>query len=361
MIAKISLALLLASSAWAQAHRSTILGQVTDSTGAAVSAAQVRVVEKATNSLRTTAATVDGHYEVPGLLPGTYRVEATHPGFKMAVVDDVLLASGRSVEVDLRAEVGEVREAVTVTADKQLLDTASADVNTVIGARKVQDLPLGQGHATYLFLMMPGADAASSIGRGGSGEDVQPLQRQGTSQTRFNGSPQGTTEYTLDGTPNTQRGNSLPGGGSSFNPSTEVVQEVRVQTATFDASIGHTGGATVDLVLKAGTNAWHGGVFGFFRDPSWNANSWSANRGGIARQDFTYRRWGGSGGGPVTIPKLYNGRNRTFFYYGFEKWSSLSPNPPTFITIPSPAQFGGDFSSQLKLGAQYQLYDSNTP
>ena len=174
------------------------------------------------------------------------------------MIDDLILSSGRTLEVDLKAELGEVRESVTVEAEKQMLDTASADVNTVVTSRQVADLPIGQGHAEYLFLMVPGADSASSAGRGGSGVDIQPIQRQGTSQTRFNGSPQGTTEYTLDGTPNTQRGNSLAGGGSSFNPSAEVVQEVRVQTATFDASVGHTGGATVDLVLKAGSNQYHG-------------------------------------------------------------------------------------------------------
>src|SRR6185436_15784008 len=189
----------------AQAHRSIILGTVTDSSGAAIAGAEVHVVQESTNVDRPTTTNADGHYEVPGLFPDSYRVEARRAGFKTAIVDRIAISSGRSVEVNLRVEVGELKESVTVVADKQILDTASADVNTVVGERKIADLPIGQGHAAYLFLMVPGADSASSAGRGGNGMDIQPIQRQGTSQTRFNGSPQGTSEYTLDGLPNTQR------------------------------------------------------------------------------------------------------------------------------------------------------------
>ena len=352
--------ILAAPSLLSQAHRAIILGQVTDTTGAPVAGAEVRVIQKSTNVSRVTRTNETGSYEVPGLLPDLYRVEASQPGFKTAIVNDINVTSGRRVEVPLVIPVGEVKEQVTVTAEGQILDTVSADVNTVVDARKIIDLPIGQGHATYLFLMAPGADSASSAGRGGSGMDVQPLQRQGTSTTRFNGSPAGTTEYTLDGTPNTQRGNAAAGGGVSFSPSAEMVQEVRVQTATFDASVGHSGGATVDVVLRSGTNEFHGSALGFVRHPSWNANTWAGNRGGIPRPDFTYRRWGFTAGGPVLVPKAYNGKDRTFFYYGYERWSSLSPNPPVFATVPQPQQLEGNLSGLLALGPQFQIYDPDT-
>src|ERR1051326_2556778 len=133
-------ALVFSTALYGQAHRAIILGQVTDNSGAAVAGAAVRVVQMSTSVTRTTSTNQDGRYEVPGLLPDRYRVEASHPGFKTAVVSDIDLSSGRTVEVDLKIEVGEMKESVTVTADKEILDTASADVNTVIGSRAVADL-----------------------------------------------------------------------------------------------------------------------------------------------------------------------------------------------------------------------------
>ncbi|MFN0168957.1 MAG: carboxypeptidase regulatory-like domain-containing protein [Bryobacteraceae bacterium] len=341
---------------FAQGHRAIILGRVTDSSGAAMPGVAVKVVRTDTNVARETETNTDGIYEVPGLLPGAYRVEASRPGFKTAIVDSIPVTGGKHIEINLVVQVGEVKESVTVNSETQILDTVSADVNTVVDQRKITELPIGQGNAHIFLLLAPGADMA----RQGAGMDMQPLQRSLQGTTRFNGSPAGTNEYTLDGTPNTQRGNGPAGGGASVLPSTEVVQEVRVQTATFDASIGHTGGATVDMVLKSGGNQYRGAAYGFIRDPGWNANSWQANRGGTPRPDFTFRRWGFHGGGPATIPGLYKGKDRTFFYYGWESWSSFSPNPPSVMSVPRPAHLNGDFSDLLALGARYQLYDPST-
>ncbi|MBI3680296.1 MAG: TonB-dependent receptor, partial [Acidobacteria bacterium] len=346
---------------FAQAHRAIILGQVRDSTGAPVPNAAVRVVEVSTNAARTTATNEAGNYEVPGLLPGDYRVEASMSGFKTAAVGGLNVTSGRRVEVNLTIEVGDVTESITVQSARQLLDTASADVNTVVDKRKIADLPVGQGNATYFFFFAAGADSASAAARGTSvGNDVQPMQRAGTGLTRFNGSPTGTAEFTVDGAPNTQRGNGGAGGAVAFNPSPDMLQEVRVQAATFDASVGHTGGATIDMVLKSGANQYHGTASKYWRSKEWNANTWSGNRGGIARTDFEFQLWGATFGGPVNIPRLYRGKDRTFFFVGWEKWGSLSPNPPSFVTIPRPQHLRGDLSDLLRLGAQYQLYDPDS-
>jgi hypothetical protein len=344
-----------------QAHRAIMLGQVRDSTGAVIPNASMRITEKQTNTVHATATNEAGNYEAPGMLPGIYRVEASVKGFKSAAVDEIVVTSGRRVEVNLTVQVGELSESVTVQSERQMLDTASADVNTVVDQRKIQDLPVGQGNVTYFFFFASGADSASAAGRGTSvGNDVQPMQRAGTGQTRFNGSPQGTAEFTIDGSPNTQRGNGVAGGAVAFNPGPDMVQEVRVQTATFDASVGHSGGATIDMVLKSGTNALHGTFNKFWRSKEWNANTWAGNRGGLARTDFEFRLWGATLGGPVVLPKIYDGRNRTFFFAGWEKWASLSPNPPSFVTVPRPQHLRGDMSDLLRLGAQYQLYDPDS-
>ena len=330
----------------AQAHRAVIVGTLSDVTQRVVSGAEIRVVQMDTNVERITTTNAQGRYEVPGLLAGTYRVKASHEGFKAAVVEDVLVTSGERVEINLSIEVGAVTESVEVTAERQLLDAVTGDVNVVMRQKEIDELPIGQGHAMFLLLLAPGAGVA----RSGAGMDFQPLQRSTQGIIRFNGSPSGTTEFTLEGTPNTQDLNGPAGGGASVLPSNEMVSEVRIQTATFDASVGHSGGTTVDMQLKSGSNDWHGTGFGFVRDPSWQANSWSANRTGNPRPDIFYRRWGGNIGGPIL-------KDKTFFFYGFERWKSFSPNPPFVTSVPRPAHLAGDFSDLLALGADYQLYD----
>ena len=311
----------------AQAHRAIILGQVTDRTGAAVPNAPVKVIQTETNVTSKTASNESGNFEVPGLLPGTYRVEATAKGFKGAVVEGIVLTAAKRAEVNLLLDIGDVAESVTVKSERELLDTASADTNVVIDQRKLTDLPVGEANVTYLYFLAAGAHTASGVALGTSvGNDVMPMQRAGTSTSRFNGSPAGTSEFTIDGSPNMQEGNASAGGGVAFNPSPDMVEEVRVQTTTFDASVGHSGGATVDVILKSGTNQLHGTASDYFRSKDWNANSWAGNRGGTPRQDFQYKLWGFTAGGPVRLGPLYNGKDRTFFFIGFESWSSLSPN-----------------------------------
>ena len=342
-----------ASAVQGQSQRAIILGRAIDSAGLVVPGAEIKVSQRATGLTWNTVTNDKGNYEVPGLFPGIYRVEATMTGFKTAVTDDVPVQGAQRVEVNLTFEVGQISDSVVITSRQNLLDVASAGVSTVFDEKKLADLPIGRGNATLLFLFAP---AATSAG----GTDASPTERQTGWLTNFNGSPRGSAEFTLDGAPNSQLGNTGLGGGPAFLPNTEVVQEVRIQTNNFDASLGHTGGVTIDLALKSGTNEYHGSGFGFMRNPNWNANSWSSNRTGRARPDFNYRRWGAAGGGPVRIPGLYNGKNRTFFYYGFERYAELNAAAPVNATVPTAEQLRGDFSGLLNLGSQYQLYDPDT-
>lgn len=347
----------LTSTVFGQAHRAIVLGRVVDQSGGVIPGVEVKVIHKATNTKRQTVTNDNGNYEVPGLFPGIYRIEAGLPGFKTSVVDDVPVASGQRVPVDVKLEVGDLSDSVKVDSSGEILEAANADVNTIFRAEALQAMPIGQGHASYVLFKAPGVNMTAARG-GGSGDD-QPNNRGATGQTQVNGSPNGTTEFTIDGSPNTQRPNGGAGGGISFNPTTDVVDEVRVQTNAFDASVGHTGGATIDVVLKSGTNEYHGTGYGYMRDPNWQANSWNGNRTGQPRPDFTYRRWGFTGGGRVRLGKIYNGKDRTFFFYGFEKWANLG-NPPVTGTVPRENHLQGDFSDLLALGPQYQLYDPDS-
>ncbi len=329
-----------------QAQRAIVLGKVTDASGALVPGADVKVIEIATSVVRSTVTNSEGNYEVPGLMPGRYRVEASLRGFRTALVDNIPVAGAQRAEIAITLVVGEISDSITVTSDEQILDTANADVNLVLGEKEIQDLPVGQGHVTYLFRMSPAASQAGGL-------DIQPLQRAQTSRARFNGSPDGTGEFTIDGTPNMQRINAVLGGGAANTPTVDMVKEVRVQANTFDASMGHSGGTSIDLTIKSGTNDFHGSASAFFRRPQWNANSWDGNRTGTERPDFRYRRWGYTVGGPIV-------KNKTFFFWGFEKWEDLASGIPVSATVPRPQHLRGDFSDLLALGSQYQLYDPLT-
>ena len=212
--------LLLAGSSallFAQAHRAIVLGRVLDSSGAVTPGVDVKVIHKSTNVVRSTITNNNGNYEVPGLFPGSYRIEASLAGFKTSIVEDVPVESGQRVEVNHTLQLGAITDSVTVTSGTEILDRANADVNTVISQEKLSDLPIGQGNATWMFVTVPGSMTADTVGIGGNGSDVQPIQRGGSNQIRFNGAPDGTTEYTINGDPNTQSGNTGAGGGVSLN------------------------------------------------------------------------------------------------------------------------------------------------
>ncbi len=166
------------------------------------------------------------------------------------------------------------------------------------------------------------------------------------------------SEVTLDGVPNTATaGNNEV--TASYVPPADVVGEFKVQTATFDASVGHTEGGVINLSLKSGTNALHGMAYYVKMAPELNANLFFANRINQPRGDFTYNRWGLMSGGPVLLPKVYDGRNRTFYMYGYEGIHESRPRGTT-LTVPTAKQRQGDFSDLLRLGSAYQIYDPAT-
>ncbi len=336
-----------ASNLYPQGLRAIILGRVVDSSGGVVSGVAVQVIHVSTNTIRHTLTNETGNYEVPGLFPGVYRIEAALVGFKKAVIESVPVEGGQRVERDLTLEVGEISDAITVTSEQAILDSASASVATVIDARKLQDLPIGPSNANFLFTLSPAAHNGETWGTGGAGgQNTQPVNRGGSTRYRFNGVPAGTSEYTIDGAPNTAGA----GGGTSVNLNTYMVQEVRIQTGVYDASVGHTAGAVVDLIMKSGTNEFHGSLWGRFRNGGWNANSFTSNLTGLPRPDPEFQHWGFTGGGPII-------KNKLFFFYGFEDWQARSTNPPFVATIPKPQHLNGDFSDLLALGPQFQLYN----
>ena len=173
------------------------------------------------------------------------------------------------------------------------------------------------------------------------------------------GSVAGTTDITMDGVVNTYRGSAVPV-GVAYSPPADAIGEVRIETSSFDARTGQTSGGLINISLRSGTNKLHG-RFGFTKmRPEWMANTWFGNRNGVPRGDFDYNRWSASLSGPITLPKVYNGRNRTFFMWSYEPLSDQRPRGGTTLTVPTAAQRKGDFSELLAIGANYQIYDPYT-
>jgi hypothetical protein len=344
----------VAAAILAQESRGSIVGRVSDTSGAVVPGVALTATNVNTGISAPAKTNDQGNFQILFLNPGMYRVTAELKGFKRFERDNIEVRVNDRIGLDIEMQVGDVTQNVLVSAETPLLQTASANVGQVVDNRRIVELPLAHGNATSLIMLTPGVNMNYPAGM----KYQDPMRVAQTTMMAVNGAPWGTTEFTMDGIPNTQTSNADVGQGISNQPPADAIQEFKVETA-FDASVGHTSGTVINAVIKSGTNQLHGSAYGFFRDPSLNANSFFGNRSAQPRGEFTYRRWGTSLGGPVYIPKLYNGKDRTFFMYAYEGLHEFDTNPYV-LSVPMPQQLKGDFSSLLAISSQYQIYDPNT-
>jgi hypothetical protein len=341
----------------AQEYRGTITGTVTDVSGGAVPNAEVSARNAATSAVITARANETGVYTIPFLLPGTYDVSATANGFKQAVRKDVELHAGDKFQADLKLEVGATSETVTVTAESEQLKTATASMGQTINTTEVQDLPL-EGRNSYMVAdlatgMYSGIYNSTQVSAYGRPYDGAAAQM----STEGIGSQY---QITLNGIPNAPEERASAAIYTGFVPSPDAVEEVTVQTHTYDAQYGHSAGTVVNAVLKGGTNAFHGSVYEFFRNDKLNANSFSGNAAGNPRGVMRWNQPGFVVDGPVRIPKVYNGQDKTFFMYSMEWIRNASPLPYT-ASFPTAAERGGDFSGLTTASGQPVLiYDPST-
>ncbi len=342
----------------AQEVRASITGRVTDASGAAIPGAKVILVNTETNIATPSSTGETGLYNVLYLTPGTYRATVEAQGFKRLVREGIEVRVGDRITLDLQLEVGAMQESITVTAEATpLLELASASTAQLIDRRRISELPLADGNPLALVRLAPG-----SVVRGGW-TSASAMSNSGPSNFTVSGAP-GSNEYTLDGSPNTadkSTGNLRVG----LQPPTEAVEEFRVVSASFDAQQGHTAGASVDMAVRSGTNHLRGSLYEFVRNDVLSANSFFLNRSPFAldengkskRQPRRYNRFGGTVGGPALVPKLYNGKDRTFFFVAYENIRTVTPAYET-LTLPSEPFRNGDFSSLVPAG-QY-VYDPAT-
>jgi len=336
--------------AGAQESRATLLGRVTDSSNAVVPNVTVTVTNLATGVSLNTVTNGEGNYVLPFLNPGAYRVSAEAKGFKHFVREGVELRVDDRLEINMALEVGAMTETMTVTAESPLLDTAGVSNGQVVDQRRILEIPVPFGVPYFLIQLAPGAGFAY----GGHTED-EPYLTTDNVDYAINGSRGFTSAITLDGAPNvtTYLANQVVG---AFSPPADVVSEFKVQTAIFDASIGQTQGAAINVSLKSGTNGLHGTLYEVNMTPTLAANNYFSNEAGLPRSTQKSNRWGLSATGPIVVPKLYNGRNRTFFMYAYEALRELKPRG-SILTVPTAQERTGDFSALLALGSSYQIYD----
>ena len=290
----------------------SIAGTVVDPKGAFVAGATVVVKNTATNQELTTETSGEGTFNVPSLVAGVYTATITAPGFKQAVVTDVKVDVGKPSSINIGLEIGAANETVTIVGGGELLQTQSATVGTTLTGRQITDLPTASRDALDLVLAMPGTTTPG---------------RPRTSS--INGLPKGSLNITLDGV-NVQD-NTLKSSDGFFTyirPRTDAIAEVTTSTANPGAESSGEGAFQIKFVTQGGSNEYHGGGYWYYRTPGLNANYWFNNRdlapdpatGKAPRTPIILNQPGFKIGGPISIPKLFNGKDRAFFYVNYEEF-----------------------------------------
>jgi len=324
------------SSLHAQAGNADLLGTVTDSTGAVITNATVTAHNLATGIDRVVTTNAKGDY-VATLLPnGHYLLKVEAQGFKIFTIASFTLESGDRLRMDAKLQPGTVTEEIKVEATTEaVLQTDSATVTNTIDEKATQDLPLNNRNIQGALALMPGIVQSGTSGSGLSVSDRRP-----SVDVSVNGQLSTYNNNLIDGFDNNERNNGFAG----VRPSIDGIQEMKVDTSVFRAEVGRAGGGAINLITKSGTNSFHGSAFEYLRNEALDANGYlfgNTSEKGRYRQNI----YGGNIGGPVWLPKLYNGHNKTFFFFDFEK-GDLHQGTPTLVTLPTTyeLQNAGDFT-----------------
>jgi hypothetical protein len=306
-------------------------------------------VELAVVSAKTNES---GNYTAPFIIPGMYTVTVESAGFRRSVRENVQIRIGDVVAVDMQLTVGDVSETIEVSAETPLLQTAEASLGQVVDERRILELPLFSGNAMEFALLAPGTV---------NGTDMRLRKapfNNAPSQFSTDGSGLFQNEFNIDGVVNTfSDGTNVR---VAFSPPQASLAEFKVQTSVFDASMGHTTGSVVNVSTKSGTNDIHGSLWWWLRHSKLDNPTIFQNRTNQKLPIYQDNRYGIAAGGPVVIPKLYDGKNKTFWYWTYEANKFGDPGGSSQSTVPREAWRNGDFSDLLRLGSNYQLYDPAT-
>jgi hypothetical protein len=346
----------LVAPAWAQLDTGTISGVVTDPAGKVVTGAAITATETGTGTVYSTTSNSTGNYSFPSVRTGTYEIKVGVPGFKNAVYTGVIVSVGSSSTQDVSLAVGSATEVVSVTGGTVNLEKETSEVDANISTEQVADLPLQVSgnlrSLSTLEFLVPGT-VGPGTSAGGSGFQM----------TKINGGQEEGTDYLVDGITT----NRMENGSGSFDvvaPSVEAVNEFHISLSGLPAELGRTTGGLANFNTKSGTNSYHGALFDIYKNAALDGNNWfnngylaqtpitdTAARALLQRPPDTKNDFGGALGGPILIPHLYNGRDKSFFFFS---WEQLRYSTGAAITslIPTPAELGSngqyfDLSSTL--------------
>ncbi len=334
--------LLSAIALFAQSDRGTITGTISDSTGAVVATAAIEARNTETGAVYPVAASATGNYTIPQLPSGTYELQVTVPGFKKFVRTGLTIQAAQTIRVDATMEIGNASDTVTVQGEAPLLQTESGELSNTIATQTMNTLPLlsigssssGIRNPFNIVALLPGAY-------------YQPGPPFTGPTVRINGGVAGSEKVLVDGMDGT---NILGQGANQQNqPGMDSIQEWTVQTSNYAAEFGQAGSAVMNLTMKSGTNQFHGSGYEYFQDEFLNAGQPFTNggNGNLVRPTQRRNDYGTTFGGPVWIPKVYNGRDKTFFFFSWEQFLQSQNFLPASFSVPTPAYRAGDFSAAI--------------
>ena len=308
----------------AQDATGRIIGVVTDPSGSLIPNAKVIVTNVATEISTETTTGGDGTYQMLLLPIGSYKVSAEATGFRKTVTSAQKLEINQSLKVDVKLEVGSTAETVQVEASASGVETVNATLGHSVTASQIIGTPLNGRNVLDLALLEPGV-----IPNVGAGGPFGVAGGRGDSVT-----------YLLDGGVNNNLLNNL----IVYNPNPDTVEEFRILTSNYTAEYGRSGGGIVSVVTRSGGNSLHGSLYDYIRNDKFNANRFFNNANGLPRDVLKRNQFGGSVGGPITIPKIVNGRDRFFFFVAYQGQREASLTTTSKVTVFTPAELNGDFS-----------------
>lgn len=328
------------------AQNAIVSGSVLDSSGAAIPNSKVTIRNVATGVAVTTASNGEGGFYLPPQPPGRYEISAEAKGFAAGVISDLILEVGQARTVSFKLNPGDIKQSIDVTEAAPLLNTQNADRGAVVENAFLKSIPLNVRNPMLLLTLTPGVT-------GGLNAGINTASQSTTNNFRINGGRGATNEILIDGAANTGTYNNQV----SAMPQVDAIQEFRVNTSPYAPEFGRTGGGLVSFAMRSGTNEFHGTLHNFLRNSVLDANGFNANRARTPRRAFRRNQFGGTFGGPVLIPKLYNGKNKTFFFFAYEGLRERSINSFTG-SVPTALERQANFSqTRLQNGQLIQIFD----